>query len=197
MARPNRNMIVTIAGILAAALLAGCGTTASIESREDFANHASTGTVIFGKFRLIRNGTEANVGNSLFGTTVLIQVDNDRPEHSIVGKVGDDGEFAWALEPGNYVISSIAFDNRGERQETDAHLAFTVSGDHKAVYIGTITLEASLDSGYYGTNGSVDDFQISNDCGSECQARLQALGLSTNDMTVSLMQEQYQLARTN
>ncbi len=196
MAHSNRNILLAGAGLLAAAMLAGCGTTASIETREDLAS-VDSGSVVFGKFRLVRNGEEANVGNGMFGTSALIHVENQSVEHSIVGKVGDNGEFAWALEPGKYAIKSIAFDNRGERQETDAHFTFTVEPGQKAVYIGTILLEASFENGYYGMNGSVDDFSISNDCSTDCQARLTALGLSMDDMAVEVMQEPYQLARTN
>lgn len=197
MARLNRNILVTGAGILAAVFMAGCGTTASIETREDLANVDTTGAVIFGKFHLVRNGHEASIGGGLFETTALLHVDNQDPGHGIVGKVGADGEFAWVLEPGDYVISSIAFDNRGEMEETAADFAFTVPPASDAVYIGTVTLEVTLRQGLYGTEGFVDNLSIDNECEAHCEARLQALGLARDEMTVSLLEERHQLARTN
>ena len=116
----------------------------------------------------------------------------------VIGRVGKDGEFAWALKPGDYRIAAIDFDNRGEREETAANFAFSVPADGKPVYIGTIQLEASFDSGWYGTNGAVDDVFVKNECATHCARRLEALGLSTTSMHVDVVEAaDYQLARTD
>ncbi len=199
MPRLTRKLMLTLAAITAGAMLAGCSTTSgSIDSGEKLAK-ASNGAdaVIFGKFRLIRNGREARLDDGFFASTAVLHVSDGNGGKEIIGKVGKDGEFAWVLAPGDYKISTIGFDNRGERETTSANLALTVPNGHKAVYVGTITLEASFDSGYYGTNGSVDNFFITNDCASDCAARLQALGLASGDMSVSVLETQYRLARTN
>ena len=112
-----------------------------------------------------------------------------------IGRVGQDGEFAWALEPGNYEVVTIGFDNRGEHKQADANFTFAVSDAHDAVYVGTVSLETSFQSGYYGFNGTVDDYTVSNDCAADCSARLDRLGLSADSMDVALLQEQYHLAR--
>ena len=194
-----RNLIVTITVVLAMGALSGCATTAkSIDSDATLAKAASsTDAVVFGKFRLIRNGHEANVGDGIFATTATLHLYQDGAGKAIVGKVGDDGEFAWALAPGQYRVSSIGFDNRGERAETDTDFTFTVSADHDAVYVGTITLETTFDSGYFGLNGAVDRYTISDDCMSDCSDRLARLGLSADAAAVSLLQQEGQLARSN
>ncbi len=198
MARIYRNIIVTLSGLALAATLAGCSTTASIENGEDLANSVNGNeSIIFGKFRLVRNGSEAQISNGMFATQATLKIDNSGAEHGILGKVGKDGEFAWALEPGEYRVTSIGFDSRGEHMETDSGFTLTVPADRKAVYVGTITLEASVDYGYHATKGAVDDYAVADDCATDCARRLDALGLSEDDMTVSLFKEQYQLARTN
>ena len=184
--------------LIAALAITGCSTTETIDSSDRLADVIDGGEkVVFGKFRLIRNGEEADIGDGIFGTTAEIHFVNGDGERGIVGKVGKHGEFAWALEPGSYRVTTIGFDNRGEREEADAKLAFTVPADRSAVYVGTITLEASFDSGYYGTNGSVDNFFISNDCATDCGKRLEALGLAMESLTVSVVDSGTQVARVD
>ena len=111
-----RNLIVTSVLIVTAGGLAGCATaTSSIESGNDIAAAATGNPVVFGKFRLIRNGNEARIGNDLLSTTATLTLKQAGSAEEFVGAVGADGEFAWALEPGFYRVASIGFDNRGER----------------------------------------------------------------------------------
>lgn len=189
---------VTSFALAGALAIAGCSATGTIDSSEKLARTVDGNEkVIFGKFRLVRNGEEAAIGDGLFATTAELHVVNGDGKSGIVGKVGKHGEFAWALKPGTYKITTIGFDNRGEREQIGAGFAFTVSADYDAVYVGTITLEASFDSGWYGTNGAVDNFFISNDCAADCEQRLDVLGLSMDSMTVSVFESRTQLAQTN
>jgi len=184
--------------LIGALVITGCSTTETIDSSDRLADVVDGGEkIVFGKFRLVRNGEEADIGDGIFGTTAEIHFVNGDGERGIVGKVGKRGEFAWALEPGSYRVKTIGFDNRGEREEAAAKFAFTVPEDRSAVYLGTITLEASFDSGYYGTNGSVDNFFISNDCATDCAKRLEALGLAIESMTVSVVESGTQVARVD
>lgn len=190
---------ILVAGALASLALAGCSTTAgTIDNGKKLAKVANgSDSVVFGKFTLVRNGEQAKLNDGMFATTASLQVVGDDGQGTVIGRVGKDGEFAWALAPGNYRVAAIGFDNRGEREETAADLAFTVPADGKPVYIGTIRLEASFDSGYYGTNGAVDDVFVKNECATDCALRLEALGLSTTSMHVDVVEAQYQLARTD
>lgn len=198
MTRLIRNTAVVLAA-LATITLAGCSTTAGTIDNGDKLAKAANGSdsVVFGKFTLVRNGAEAKLNDGMFATTASLHVVGEDGQGKIIGRVGKDGEFAWALAPGDYRISTIDFDNRGEREETSASLAFTVPADGKPVYIGTIRLEASFDNGYYGSNGAVDDFFVKNDCATDCARRLEALGLPATSMHVDVVEAQYQLARTN
>ena len=199
MTHRTRNWMLTIA-TLAFALLTGCAsTTSTIDSSKALAK-ASDGSdsIVFGKFTLVRNGAEAKLNDGLFaGTTAFLHVEGDDGARQIVGQVGKNGEFAWALAPGNYRVSEIDFYHRGERQEIEAGLDFTVPEDGQPVYVGTITLEASINMGYYRPTGTVDSFIVQNDCESDCARRLDALGMSAETPHVVMPQSAYQLARTD
>ena len=125
LARKYRVAIAT----LAVALLAGCATSTGTIDSSKAASKAvdSSESIVFGKFTLYRNGKEAKLDDGLFaGTTAFLHVNGDNGARQIVGQVGENGEFAWALEPGNYQVSAIDFYHRGERQEIEAGLDFKV-----------------------------------------------------------------------
>jgi hypothetical protein len=193
-----RNLIVTTFFIVAAGGLAGCATAnKSIESGNDLAAAATGNPVVFGKFRLIRNGNEARLGSDMLSTTATLTLRKAGSAEEFVGAVGANGEFAWALEPGFYRVARIGFDNRGDRVEPITNFTFRVSGDHEAVYIGTVTLEATFDSGYYGLNGVVDGYAVSNDCATDCAPRLERLGLAADDLATAVMYQPSPVASTN
>ena len=195
------NILVTLTTtILSAIALTACGTTAhSIDSGDELAKAsvAPSDTVVFGKFRLVRNGAEAEIGEGMFASSAMLHLYEQGEQREIVGKVGKGGEFAWVLAPGHYRVSGIGFDNRGERAATDTSFTFTVAAEYDAIYVGTITLETTFESGYYGLNGVVDRFTVSDDCKIDCTGRLARLGLSADAATVSLLQHEGRLARTN
>ncbi len=193
----NQHRIALCTTLVMALGLSACSTMTSIESGDQLADAAPGEPVVFGKFRLVRNGTEADLGTGLFANRAMLHFVNGKDDRDIVGQVGDDGEFAWTLAPGRYRLTAIDFDSRGERESAETNFTFVVPADHKAVYIGSITLEATFESGYYGLNGIVDDYRVTNDCAAECAGRLDRLGLSMNDMTVELLTEQYHLAHTD
>ena len=193
--------ITAISAVLVAVVsLSGCATSATsadVDKHTAQALAAPGETVVFGKFRLIRNGEEAHIDNGFLSTSATLYLRQAGESGKIVGKVGEEGEFAWALEPGNYRVSSISFSNRGERVEPITNFSFSVSGDTEALYIGTVTLETSFDSGFYGLNGVVDGYSVRNDCSSDCAARLERLGLAASDASISLLVEPNPMASIN
>lgn len=201
MIRSIRNLNVTkIICLIAAAGLAGCASTAkNIESGETLEKAASvaTDTIVFGKFRLVRNGEEIRLGEGIFANSATLELQRSGSNGKIVGEVGRDGEFAWALEPGSYRMSSIGFSFRGEKIESPTSFSFAVSSDHPASYVGTIALEATFDSGYHGTSGTVDRITVRNDCETECEQRLMELGLPAGAATASLFHWEGRVASTN
>jgi len=194
-----RKITLISVSLIGLAGLAGCATTLdSVESAQELADARDTAadSVVFGKFRLVRNGREARLGEGLFANTATLHFYRGDEQQEIVGKVGRDGEFAWMLEPGDYRLVTIGFDNRGERAETSADFEFSVEAGQEAVYIGTLTLEASFDSGYYGLNGTVDDYIVRNDCDTDCASRLAQLGMSNVSAAVALAEPVNHLAKT-
>lgn len=185
-----RTLATSIAYVAAAALFSGCAMTAqSIDHVDELAqaSEATAEKVVIGKFRLIRNGQQVEFGDSIFANSAKLHMYQDGVNREIVGKVGRDGEFAWVLEPGDYTLSSIAFKHRGETIEPAANFAFSVSADHDASYVGTITLETTFSSGYYGTNGVIERFFITDDCAAECSRMLSDLGMADTVTASSLL----------
>ena len=196
----TRNLALMTTACALAIGLTGCATTAtSVDSGDELtaATTAATDTVVFGKFRLVRNDREVKVGEGIFTNSAKLHLYQDGTDDEIIGKVGKDGQFAWMLKPGNYTLSNIGFHNRGEKVELVTDFAFSVAGDTRANYVGTVTLETTLDNGYFGSNGTVDRYTVTDDCSTECSSRLAELGLSMDDMSITLMQQNGQLASTN
>ena len=175
--------------------LSGCATTAeSVDSSAEL-QEAAAGHVVFGKFRLVRNGHVVQLNEGILSNTATFSLTRDGVGEEITAKVGEDGEFAWVLAPGQYKVSGIGFNYHGERIKTPANFAFTAAADHGATYVGTITLETSFYSSSYGTIGAVDSFTVANDCASDCKDRLTRLGLSPDDATIALFPQVNQMAR--
>ena len=187
MANAIRNL-AKIAALLGVAGLTGCVTTADhIDSAVEAERVGAAETVVFGKFRLIRNEHEVTLGEGLLANTAKLHLEKVGTDGEIIGKVGAGGDFAWALTPGTYRITRVDFKYRGEDYDPEANFAFEVSGEGDAAYIGTITLEAQFAPRQYGTIGLVDRFTVSNDCDAECGIRLTRLGLETDAMSASLV----------
>lgn len=194
-----RTLAQTVTYVAVAAVFSGCAVTVqSIDHADQLAQAADVTAekVVFGKFRLVRNGEEVEFGDSVFANSAKLHMYQDGTDQEIVGKVGRDGEFAWALEPGDYTLSSIAFKHRGETIEPATNFAFTVSADHDASYVGTITLEATFNSGYYGTSGVIERFYIKDDCAADCDKMLGELGMATTATASSLLHWETQVAST-
>ena len=173
------NLAVTICSL---ALVGGCATSAIDTTAPDDGDVA-----VIGKFELIRNGAQVDVGEGFFANHATLLFSRQGEGEEIVGTVGSDGQFTWYLAPGDYHVSAVSFSNRGERVEPDVSLNFSVAPDAGAVYIGTISLETSFDNGYFGTDARLSGATVQNDCNAECANRLRELDLSNGDLVVSML----------
>ncbi|MDJ0941190.1 MAG: hypothetical protein QNJ00_15630 [Woeseiaceae bacterium] len=191
----NISLIMTV---VAVAGLTGCTMpTKTIDTSDKLAAAKDEGgTVVYGKFRLLRNGQEVRLDDGVFANSAKLHIHTDTGALEMIGKVGRGGEFAWALTPGDYQLNSIRVTNRSETTSPQTNLRFTVPAGGKAVYLGTMTLETTLDYGYYGLSGTFDSVTIDNDCASDCADRLAQLGLPAGDTVTSLIQQEGTLAGT-
>ena len=183
----HKVVLVTLACI-GVTLLSGCVSTKG--NLSSGAELTAAEPVVFGKFRLVRNGVEANINGGIFSGTATLKLFHVDGQQEIAGKVGENGEFAWALEPGDYRVTSIAFSNRGVRAEPETDFGFTVKEGQDAIYVGTVTLEATIDSGYYGINGVVDNLTVSDDCAVDCNRILERLGLEEGVEQIALLRKE-------
>ena len=186
-----RNLVVTI-GVVALACLSGCATL----SKEAVALNDGE-IAVLGKFELVKNGEKIAVGDGLFANHATLLFKRQGMNETINGKVGSEGEFTWWLAPGDYHVSAVTFSNRGERIAPAISLNFTVHPEAGAVYIGTVTVDSSFDSGYYGTDARLGSTTVRNECRADCDARLEALGLSEADLSVSILHRPGHVARNN
>ncbi len=171
---------------LAMAFIAGgCTTTGYMADAE---------RVAFGSFELVSNGHDVKLGHGPAKRQAAIEVRNILDQTLYSGRVGDDGQFALALPAGEYLIETIAFEHHEEMIEAPANFRFSVPAELKSVYIGSVTLEASLDSGIYGVVGTADRYTVNNECADGCGSKLKSLGLRASNSGISLMSWDYQVA---
>ena len=91
----TRKNLVTLLSIVGVFALSACGTTArTIDSGEELAKVSASpsDTVVFGKFRLLRNGNEANLGDGIFANSATLHLYDQGEQREVAGKVGKGGE---------------------------------------------------------------------------------------------------------
>ena len=164
-------------------LAAGCATGSAPAVTETV---SADEAVVMGRFRLIRNGDEVALGDGIFANKATLIMHADGEPTSFDGAVGDEGEFQWSLVPGRYHIDEVGFMVHGEHFSPSADLTFVVSEDFAAVYVGTIIVETTLDSGYYGLDGSVKAVSVENDCDSDCATLAAHAGVANDAYGVML-----------
>ena len=182
----------TLLYIVFLSALAGFSSTAV--ASDDVGMSSVDQVVVFGKFRLLKNGYETKFGHGIFGNVATLQLYRADDQEEFTIKVGKGGEFSRRLAPGDYYVMNVSFRYHGETIRPDTNFMFNVSGDSSANYLGTLTLEAKFSSDYNGTNGSVDRFLVADECASVCERRLAELGLENADVTTSLPAWQTQVA---
>ncbi len=195
----NQKFAVTAILVMTGIAVSGCATSArSIGSDDELTRAGMTPqeSLVFGKLTMQRNGDSVRIGDSLFGNSVTLHLLRDGSDKPITGAVGRGGEFAWALEPGDYTIARVSFLNRGERFEPEADFRFTVEPDSDTVYIGTIVLDSTFEYGYYGLSGTNYSYRIANHCEADCAGRLSRLGLEASEPVVALLTPQSQVVGT-
>ena len=183
---------ITLSYLIFLSVLAGLSSTAV--ASDDVNLNADGRVVVFGKFRLLKNGYETKFGDGMFGNVGALRLYRVDDQEEFTIKVGKDGEFSRRLAPGEYYVMNVSFKYRGETVRPDTNFMINVSGDSSANYLGTLTLEATFSSDYHGSKGSFDRFLVADECASVCNRRLAELGLKNSDVTTSLPTWQTQVA---
>jgi len=172
--------------------LAAFSSSAVAESSSKSTNDAATKsdgfhrTTVFGRFRILKNGTEVHFGDGFFSNVAALRFYRPADQEEFTGRVEKDGEFSLKLAPGEYYLMSIAFKHHGETIEPETDYVFNVPADYDGSYVGTITLETTFSSGYTGMKGTFDRFVVSNDCKADCSGRMSDLGLTGKAVNVAL-----------
>lgn len=176
-----RNMMTSALVLLGAGILSGCATSGNAGQIADAEKSA-----VFGDLRLITNGVEERLGNGLFAADAGFRLTHQDTGRNLDGNIGKNGTFEAKLAPGTYRIHTIFFKHHGEIIEAETDFVFTVANNAAATYIGTISLEATLENGAHGIIGTADRFTVRNDCANVCDSRMASVGLPHGDTSVSL-----------
>ena len=187
----SSNSVVVIATVcmVVGAGVSGCSVTANnIGSGEELTARApqASDTVVFGRFRLVRNGEEVKLGEGIFANHATLRLSKAGSEKQVKGSVGRNGAFAWLLEPGDYRVSKIGFMGRGDHFLVSTDFVFAAEAGHAAIYVGTIALETRFESGYYGLDIVAEDYSVIDECDLDCESMLALLGLSMDAATIAV-----------
>lgn len=191
------NRIMAIAACAAALTASGCSNLPQTAATDSRLSPAAGQAVVIGKFRLVKNGAEVNLGDGFLANKAVLHVEDSAGREQLSAAVGPNGEFTWALEPGSYQLSGIDFMVRGQRMNVDSRFEFDATSTAEATYVGTITLQTSFDSGYYGLNGVIDNYSIVDDCFTDCDGILARIGMPEGSAEVSLVRADEQLLSNN
>ena len=180
MSRTLRKM-TSILLVTGAVAMTGCAASGGANQYAD-----AEKTAVIGDLRLITNGVEERLGDGLFAADAGFRLEHEETGRDFNGHIGKNGTFEAKLMPGTYRIHTIFFKHHGEIIEADTDFVFSVADDAAATYIGTISLEATLDNSAHGVIGTADRFTVRNDCPSVCDSRMASIGLPHGHASVSL-----------
>jgi len=183
-----------VGALLLTLIFAGCASTAPGLDPVKGISAQQGDAVVIGKVRLIRNGKEVPLADDMLASTPKLHLTDLRHGRTIKAEVGENGEFAWPLQAEYYNISGIEFLVNGQKVLFPTYLTFAAGNDTKATYVGTITLETDIDSGYYGLSARAMSMSIANDCDRLCGRHLYDLGLDEDDLSIGLVRPDVALA---
>lgn len=194
MTTSRRSLVSLIALAIAPALLTACAATTQNVDRMAAASLPSDETVVIGRLVVIKDGQEMTYSDGPLTSNTRLQLTDARHGTTVRAEVGTGGEFAWPLHPELYRINAIEIIARGQRLVFPTYLSFAASRDMSATYVGTITLEVDIDSGYYGIEAKPESMTVHNDCRADCEAILADLGFDSGDIGIALAQPDVALA---
>lgn len=185
---------------LAMLVIAGCSTTGgNIESAAalDRAKTSATDSLVFGQLQLVRNGHDVALGDGLRDNPATLHLYRPGDEREIIRDVGSNGEFAWVLPAGTYRVMNVGFRHHGETLTPLTNFSFEASNARAATYVGALTVEVSVDSGYLGLVGTLDSHSVQADCATSCKNTIARLGLNADDIEMSTLRWEGQVAGRN
>lgn len=187
-------LLITVITFLLVALTSGCETVASnIDTEQELgqAVSAGEGVVVFGKVRWVFNDEELEIGTGIFSNVIELQMYPKGSDIRKIGKVGKGGEFTWVLAPGTYYVPAVNFLKQAFSSQGNfigyTMMHFEVPETGGPAYLGTLVFETTYESHLF-TYDAVTKSSIEDDCESDCAARLVALGLPEDELSVSLIE---------
>ena len=190
----NARTVALVLSLVAMIGLPACGTVPSVESQQELAvaSEDSDNVLVFGKVRWVQNGQEIKVGKNLFGNIIEFQVYPAATRRRQIARVGENGQFSWALPPGEHHVPAINLSSGASSFVVPVFIHLIVPEDCEASYAGTLTLETTLKQGWLGADSTLDRMSVADDCDEMCASMLEKLGLPASAARVSLLQPDLQ-----
>lgn len=190
----------TYALLLLFILNAGCVTTEEnlhTSGTWSEAQSSKEKSVVFGRIRWIENGAEKKIGNSIFDFYVrpgLLHLE-DKSRH--FGVLGEDGNFAWSLKPGKYVMFRMNYrDTWSGNYFFVPKVAFLVPDKGHTYYAGTLRAEFAPKRDFIGGLSGKVRINIEDDRATAYPTIVKNLGISVEDIEPSLMVHDPRLPKT-
>lgn len=165
-----KNRIQGIRAMAAATVVLVVSGCANSPMLSDVVSTEHGGNVV-GSFDLVKNGHLVSLDNHLLGNRAYIHVSNVSMQPVGTALVRKDGSFELELQPGSYVIDTVAFEHQGELIESQSSFRFDVE-DVEKTYIGAMRLEVSLENSAFGVVGTADRMTVTNLCGEDCASHV-------------------------
>ena len=122
--------------VLTVLLLWGCTAPPTIKDAEDIVPDAQ---IVFGSVEVWSGDEQETWGVKFFGSNYfyLMMLPPDSTE-AITYRLDKDGNFFWALEPGEYKLIGYHWANEGIQQTGNLDLTFVVAESGNDTYLGNI-----------------------------------------------------------
>lgn len=128
-----------LAALCLTLILFGCATSGQMT---DVEAPKPGQALVFGSVTVLEDGKPQKWGMTWTGTRefwlLLLPKDGTR---AISYRLGNDGTFAWGLEPGNYSIAGYELSKGGQSRSGRIWAQFTVPEESKSLYIGHLEIE--------------------------------------------------------
>ena len=170
-------------------LIAGCVTTEPniIETGAwEQAQLSESTSIVFGRVLWLENGTQKMTDSSAFYVEPRLLRLEDKSRH--LGRISENGEFAWALAPGNYVVDRIIYrDTWSGMYYFVPKVGFRIPEKGKTYYIGTLRADFSPKRDFIGGLSGQAKISIENDREDTYEVIEEHLRIPENDIENSLM----------
>jgi hypothetical protein len=187
----QKNTIKSISICISLLFLSGCFTTVKNVNNKDSFNaviESEGKSLVIGKILWLENGKERKGDGGLFSSYITPQLLRLENRQKIMAELDENGNFAWLLEPGFYVINRLNYrDVWSGNYFFVTQSAFMIKENSKFYYVGTLKMNFMPKRDLIGGLSGVASFEIMDEGESGYTATALRFGLEPDVIEKSLM----------